>query len=86
MTEEQILEIASGYFVILNPFGGFEFKEYAARESGILEFAKVIRKQTIEEILSSLRNVPNPEANRTAINCIEWRNYDRKQNPTTNFR
>jgi hypothetical protein len=35
----------------------------------LLKFAQEIRKQTIDEILTSLKEVPNPEANRTAI----WR-------------
>jgi hypothetical protein len=35
-----------------------------------LKFAQEIRKQTIDEILTSLKEVPNPEANRTAINRI----------------
>jgi phosphopantothenate synthetase len=37
----------------------------------IIEFAQQIRKQTLEEVISILQNVPNPEANRTAINRIE---------------
>jgi hypothetical protein len=40
-------------------------------EEQLIEFAQQIRKETINEILSDLKNVPNPEANRTAINRIE---------------
>lgn len=40
-------------------------------------FARAIRKKTVEDILNSLKDVPNPEAHRTAINHIEWRiDYD----------
>lgn len=49
MTDEQILELASEYFVVLNPFGGFDFKEYATREDGILKFARVIYGQGLRD-------------------------------------
>lgn len=40
-------------------------------------FARAIRKKTMEDILASLKGVPNPDANRSAINRIEWMmNYD----------
>ena len=39
-------------------------------EDQLLKFAQEIRKQTIDEILTTLEEVPNPEANRTAINRI----------------
>jgi hypothetical protein len=39
-------------------------------EQQLLKFALAIRKETIEEVLTSLKDVPNPEANRTAINRI----------------
>ena len=42
----------------------------------ILKFALAIRKETIEEVLTSLKDVPNPEANRTAINRIMSMNND----------
>jgi len=39
-------------------------------EEQLLRFSRAIRKETIEEVLTSLKDVPNPEANRTAINRI----------------
>lgn len=39
-------------------------------EDQLLKFAQEIRKQMIDEILTTLEEVPNPEANRTAINRI----------------
>ena len=44
---------------------------YKAGESKLIEFSHQIRRETLNEILSILKNVPNPEANRTAINRIE---------------
>ena len=41
----------------------------------IFKFVQEIRKQTINEILISLKDVPNSEANRVAINRIMVR-YD----------
>ena len=63
MTNEQILELAKTC--------GFIVWE-CAEEQLFLKFAQAIRKETIEEVLTSLKDVPNPEANRTAINRIEW--------------
>jgi hypothetical protein len=62
MTNEQILELAKtcGFIV------------WECAEEQLLKFAQAIRKETIEEVLTSLKDVPNPEANRTAINRIEW--------------
>jgi len=39
-------------------------------EEQLLRFSRAIRKETIEEVLTLLKDVPNPEANRTAINRI----------------
>jgi hypothetical protein len=40
------------------------------KPENLLRFARAIRKETIEEVLTLLKDVPNPEANRTAINRI----------------
>jgi len=60
MTNEQILELAKtcGFIV------------WDCAEEQLLKFAQAIRKETIEEVLTLLKDVPNPEANRTAINRI----------------
>jgi len=72
MTEKQILKLADG---ILEEWeadeDGRTWKEYSGTSQEIIEFAQQIRKEARNEIISSLKNVPNPEANRSAINRIE---------------
>ena len=73
MTDEQIFELAKSCG--FNDMIGERDDEtdgvyYECWEEQLLEFAKEIRKQTIDEILTTLEEVPNPEANRTAINRI----------------
>jgi hypothetical protein len=46
------------------------------KPENLLKFARAIRKETIEEVLTLLKDVPNPEANRTAINRIMSMNND----------
>ena len=64
MTDEQILQLAENYF---DYQGGW----IAYSKEDLLKFAQEIRKQTIDEILTTLEEVPNPEANRPAINRIK---------------
>ena len=68
MTEEQILELASQHLRFFED--GYRGTEWSGTPEQLLKFAQEIRKQTIDEILTSLKEVPNPEANRTAINRI----------------
>ena len=68
MTEEQILELAEKLKFCLRDED--DWRNWKVSPSLILELAQEIRKQTIDEILTSLKEVPNPEANRTAINRI----------------
>jgi hypothetical protein len=75
MTDEQIIKLAKtcGF----DEFVGEKDDEtdgvyWQCWEEQLLKFARAIRKETIEEVLTSLKDVPNPEANRTAINRIEW--------------
>ena len=63
MTNEEILQLAEQHF---DYQGGW----IAYSKEDLLEFARELRKQTIDEILTSLKEVPNPEANRTVINRI----------------
>ena len=63
MIDKEILQLAEQHF---DYQGGW----IAYSKEDLLEFARAIRKQTIDEILTSLKEVPNPEANRTAINSI----------------
>jgi hypothetical protein len=74
MTEEQILKLAEtcGF----DSFTGEIENFWECWEEQLLKFAQAIRKETIEEVLTSLKDVPNPEANRTAINRIMSMNND----------
>jgi hypothetical protein len=65
MTNEQIFQIAREHLYVLT-----SVNEWCGEDEDILKFARAIRKETIEEVLTSLKDVPNPEANRTAINRI----------------
>jgi hypothetical protein len=74
MTEEQILKLAEtcGF----DSFTGEIENFWECWEEQLLKFSRAIRKETIEEVLTSLKDVPNPEANRTAINRIMSMNND----------
>ena len=70
MTDQKILELADELFE------EWEAEEdgkiwYECYEERLLKFTHQIRKQTLEEVIFVLQNVPNPEANRAAINRIE---------------
>jgi hypothetical protein len=74
ITNEKILKLAKSYK--FDEFVGEKDDEtdgvyWECWEEQLIEFAQQVRKETINEILSDLKNVPNPEANRTAINRIE---------------
>ncbi len=68
MPDAQILKLAKtcGF----DSFTGEKGDYWECWEDQLLKFAQEIRKQTIDEILTTLEEVPNPEANRTAINRI----------------
>lgn len=74
MTNEEIIKAAKRAFSLTweNPmceqYGGKWV--YKASESELLEFASKLHKDTIDKILTSLKEVPNPEVNRAAINRI----------------
>ena len=73
MTTEEILKLAEtcGFDDIMGEKPDETFGIYwECWEEQLLKFAQEIRKQTIDEILTTLEEVPNPEANRTAINRI----------------
>ena len=74
MTNEQILKLAEtcGF----DSFTGEIENFWECWEEQLLKFARAIRKETIEEVLTLLKDVPNPEANRTAINRIMSMNND----------
>ena len=72
MTNEQILELAKicGFKELTDENSEIDDEYWGCWEQQLLKFARAIRKETIEEVLTSLKDVPNPEANRTAINRI----------------
>lgn len=75
MTDEQILELASQY-LHYDVDGDMTTDEWRGAHYELLKFAQAIRKETIEEVLTLLKDVPNPEANKTAINRIMSMNND----------
>jgi hypothetical protein len=71
MTDEQILKLVQEHFEEWEADeDGYCWVEFAGKPDAYVKFAQEIRKQTIDEILTLLKEVPNPEANRTAINRI----------------
>ena len=73
ITNKEILELADEFFEEweANDQDGNTWKEYSGTSQEIIYFAQQIRKDTFYEIIHLLSSVPNPEANRTAINRIE---------------
>jgi hypothetical protein len=74
MTNEQILELAEKLEFCYRDED--DWRKWKVSSVIILKFAQAIREETIDEILTSLKDVPNPEANRTAINRIMSMNND----------
>ena len=75
MTNEQILELAKtceceAFAIIQERNDERDGVCYQFWEEQLIEFAQTIHKQTLKDMISVLQNVPNPEANRTAINKI----------------
>lgn len=71
MTDEQLLELVKKYFEEGGIRDDGSCSEYYGETDAFVKFARAIRKNTIEEILTLLKEVPNPEAHRSAINRIE---------------
>jgi hypothetical protein len=74
MTNEQILKLANQHLRYFED--GWRGTEWSGTPEDLLRFSRAIRKETIEEVLTLLKDVPNPEANRTAINRIMSMNND----------
>jgi hypothetical protein len=68
MTDEQILKLAEKLEFCYRDED--DWRKWKVSPVIILKFVQAIRKETIEEVLTLLKDVPNPEANRTAINRI----------------
>jgi|GEM_PF-3699990 hypothetical protein len=72
MTKEQILEVADEFLEEWEAEeDGKTWVEYSGTAQEIIYFAQQIRRDTLYEIIHLLSNVPNPQANQTAINRIE---------------
>jgi hypothetical protein len=79
MTDEQILELAKtcGFDDMIGERDDGTYSDYwECWEDQLLKFAQEIRKQTIDEVLTLIKDVPNPEANWAAINLILNKYYD----------
>ena len=74
MTDEQILKLVKEHFE--EDWDEVDGWEYSGNFDAFVKFAQEIRKQTIDEVLTLIKDVPNPEANRTAINRILNKYYD----------
>ena len=72
MTKEQILEVDDEFLEEWEAEeDGKTWVEYSGTAQEIIYFAQQIRRDTLYEIIHLLSNVPNPQANQTAINRIE---------------
>ena len=77
MTDEQILELAKTCeFGTYTNDDGTPSDYFDCYSEQLLKFAQEIRQQTIDEILTLIKDVPNPEVNRPAINRIMNKYYD----------
>ena len=72
ITTEKILELAEEHLEHFSFDNGAEcaWTDFAATKEQLIEFAQQIRRDTLYEVIHILSSVPNPEANRTAINRI----------------
>jgi hypothetical protein len=70
MTNEEILELVRFHFEEGGIRDDGSCSEYFGTPKDFIEFAQAIRRDTLYEVIHILSSVPNPEANRTAINRI----------------
>lgn len=73
MTKEEILKLAEtcGFDTFVGEKDNGTNSDYwECWEDQLLKFAQAIRQETIDDILIALEEVPNPFANRAAINRI----------------
>ena len=77
MTDDQILQIVKKCFTEeWCEEDGCGWTEFAGKPDVFVKFAQEIRKQTIDEVLTLIKDVPNPEAHWTAIKRILDKYYD----------
>ena len=70
MTNEEILELAEEFLEEGGTRDDGSCCEYYGTPKDFIQFAQAIRRDALYEAIHLLSNVPNPEANRTAINRI----------------
>lgn len=71
MAEKEILEFAKDFLEEWEADeDGRTWVEFSGTSEKIIQFAQAIRRDTLYEAIYLLSKVPNPEANRTAINRI----------------
>ena len=71
MTDAEILEMVKDYFKVGGTRDDGSSSEYYGTIKDFIDFSKQIRRDALYEVISILKNVPNPEANRAAINRID---------------
>jgi hypothetical protein len=71
ITNETILELVKFHFEEGGVRDDGSCSEYYGTPKDFIDFARQIRRETLREILSALRNVPNPGENQTAISRIK---------------
>lgn len=71
MTDAEILELVEDYFKLGGIRDDGSCPEYYGTTKDFINFSKQIRRDALFEVISMLKNVPNPEANRAAIYRID---------------
>ena len=71
MTDAEILEMVKDYFKVGGIRDDGSSSEYYGTIKDFIDFSKQIRRDALYEVISILKNVPNPEANRAAIYRID---------------
>jgi len=70
MDNTKILELIEEFFEVDGIRDDVSYSEFYVTTKDIIDYSKQLRRDTLFEVISILQNVPNPEANRTAINRI----------------
>jgi len=71
MTDAEILEMVEDYFKVGGIRDDGSYSEFYTTAKDIIHFYKQVRRDALYEVISILKNVPNPEANRAAIYRID---------------
>ncbi len=68
MTKDELIELSTKMGINVILMGDVHM--FAGNHNSFLNFAQAIRKKTVEEIIASLKSVPNPNTNLEAIKRI----------------